>query len=137
LERFFGGPISVRRLAGPVLMPDPGQRARLGLLAATAWRHRRVELVRDGAVLSEADLWFVPARLTPDMVVALEGTDIPFGRVVRPLGPKRTRIAGMGEALPPGVALVHRAILATATGPIAEVHERYPVTLADMPATIV
>ncbi|MEJ0006459.1 MAG: hypothetical protein WDM77_08875 [Steroidobacteraceae bacterium] len=36
-------------------------------------------------VLSEADNWYVPSRLTPDMNEALEHSDIAFGRAVQAL----------------------------------------------------
>ena len=34
-------------------------------------------------VLSEADNWYVPSRLTPEMNRLLDTTDAPFGRVVQ------------------------------------------------------
>jgi len=37
-------------------------------------------------VLSVAENWYVPARLTPEMNHALDSTDVSFGRIVRPLG---------------------------------------------------
>src|SRR5690606_29936178 len=36
-------------------------------------------------VLSEADNWYRPAELTPQMVQTLDTTDTPFGVVVAPL----------------------------------------------------
>ena len=48
-------------------------------------RYRRVALTCGERVLSEADNWYRPGRLTPEMVRALDTTDIPFGVVVRPL----------------------------------------------------
>jgi hypothetical protein len=36
-------------------------------------------------VLSEADNWYVPARLTPQMNALLDGGDTPFGTAVKAL----------------------------------------------------
>ena len=44
-------------------------------------------------VLSEADNWYVPARLTPEMNRLLDRTDTPFGTVVRPMEPYRRTFA--------------------------------------------
>jgi hypothetical protein len=80
-------------------------------------------------MLSEADLWFVPSRLLPDMVQALASTDTPFGRIVGPLRPRRITIDAVHHAAPSPVGLEHRALLVAAIGPIGEVHERYPASL--------
>ncbi|PZQ16219.1 MAG: hypothetical protein DI565_07995 [Ancylobacter novellus] len=60
-------------------------RSRLGVDEAEPVVYRRVRLRCGDHVLSEADNWYVPARLTPEMNRALETTDAPFGRVVQPL----------------------------------------------------
>ena len=67
-------------------------RAALGVGPGEPLRYRRVELACGTHVLSEAENWYVPARLTPAMNAALERSDIPFGRVIRPLGPSRTTL---------------------------------------------
>ncbi len=51
-----------------------------------ALRYRKIRLVGHNRVYSEAENWFVPARLTSPMTETLEQTDTPFGRVVSPLG---------------------------------------------------
>jgi chorismate-pyruvate lyase len=48
--------------------------------------YRRVELACGDKVLSEADNWYVPARLTPEMNRTLNQTDTPFGSAVMALG---------------------------------------------------
>ena len=48
-------------------------------------RYRRVRLRCGEHVLSEADNWYVPSRLTPEMNKALESSDIAFGRAVQAL----------------------------------------------------
>ncbi len=61
------------------------QRALLGVGADEAVRYRHVQLRCGGHILSEADNWYVPARLAPAMNTALDGSDIAFGRAVQPL----------------------------------------------------
>jgi hypothetical protein len=65
------------------------QRRRLQVGAADRVTHRHVQLRCGVRVLSEADNWYVPARLTDAMNRLLETTDTPFGRVVQSLEPYR------------------------------------------------
>lgn len=51
--------------------------------------YRRVDLACGTHVLSQADNWYVPSRLTPAMNAALTSSDTPFGLVIRPLHPQR------------------------------------------------
>lgn len=55
--------------------------------------YRRVELRCGDRVLSEADNWYVPARLSAAMRLALTGTETPFGRVIKPLKPTRQTLS--------------------------------------------
>ena len=57
------------------------QRQRLQVGPADEIKYRRVRLMCGDHVLSEADNWYVPSRLTPPMNHDLETTDIPFGKV--------------------------------------------------------
>ena len=59
-------------------------------------RYRRVRLSCGDQVLSDADNWYVPARLTAEMNNRLDGTDIPFGTVVKPLGFQRRTLGTEG-----------------------------------------
>ncbi len=52
-------------------------------------RHRKVQLRCGSRVLSEADNWYLPNRLTADMNRLLDTTDTPFGKAVQPLDPRR------------------------------------------------
>jgi hypothetical protein len=61
------------------------QRKALGVSATEPIRYRRVKLACGAHVLSEADNWYVPSRLTPDMNRQLDTTDVAFGRAVQPL----------------------------------------------------
>ncbi|MDQ0447718.1 hypothetical protein [Methylobacterium aerolatum] len=111
--------------------PTDEQRARLGVTPGEPVRYRHVRLACGTRVLSEADNWYVPSRLTPEMNAALDGTDTPFGRVVRPLAPVRRVVAVQSFPLPPAPAadtpLVRvDAVLVTGSGaPFCEVVETY------------
>ena len=60
-------------------------RAALAVSADTVLRYRRVNLTCGTHVLSEADNWYVPTRLSDDMNKTLDTTDTSFGTVVKPL----------------------------------------------------
>jgi hypothetical protein len=109
--------------------------------------YRRVRLKCGDHVLSEADNWYVPARLTPEMNHALETTDTPFGKAVAALHFRRRTLSAdllwrplskgweMGAAAVqddngslaiPGRVIEHRAVLSTPDGePFSEVVETY------------
>ncbi|MBV8592666.1 MAG: hypothetical protein JOZ27_00025 [Caulobacteraceae bacterium] len=88
-------------------------------------RYRRVHLACGNEILSEADNWYAPSRLTPEMNGALETTDTPFGIVVRPLGFHRRRLKDETLAGPAEV-LRHAAVLVDRSGrPFAFVEETY------------
>lgn len=55
-------------------------------------------------VLSEADNWYVPGRLTPEMSKLLDTTDLPFGRVVQTLHFQRHTLSStlLWQPLPEG-----------------------------------
>lgn len=115
--------------------------------AAEPVRYRRVRLRCGAHVLSEADNWYVPARLTPDMNRLLDTTDTSFGRVVRPLDFRRRTLAARllwqplpegwetGAPLPPATdgrldmpafLLEHRAVLTLPDGtPFSALVESY------------
>jgi hypothetical protein len=125
---------------------SPDQRLELGVSPTEAVRYRRVRLMCGPWVLSEADNWYVPSRLTPEMNQLLDTTDQPFGKVVKPLNFQRRTLsarllwlplpqgwemtAASGEAggvlsVPPAI-LEHRAILSVPNGtPFSEVVETY------------
>lgn len=120
--------------------------ARLAIDAG-APRYRHVRLMCGERVLSEADNWYVPGALTPQMNEQLDTTDEPFGKVVKPLGFQRRTLSAelLWSPLPPGwemadgsapppaaplrippAVLRHRAILYSAAGvPFSAVVETY------------
>ncbi|HEU4560120.1 MAG TPA: hypothetical protein VFS20_19880 [Longimicrobium sp.] len=136
-------------LAGEPRAPDAEQRRRLRVDSAEVVRYRRVRLRCGGHVLSEAENWYLPGRLTPEMNRVLETGDTPFGRVVAPLEPYRqTFVARLlwsplpegwerslhsvppcrssGPLAIPGALFEHRALLLGGDNrPIAELHEVY------------
>ncbi|ABY30791.1 hypothetical protein [Methylorubrum extorquens] len=121
------------RVPGPDKLPGAARRERLAVSPDEPVRYRRVRLTCGTHVLSEADNWYVPSRLTSAMNAALDGTQAPFGHVVRPLGPsRRNRSLTMlwrpeSGGLPgPGEPLFSVEAVLTAGGvPFCEVAETY------------
>ncbi|KQP61779.1 hypothetical protein ASG40_00315 [Methylobacterium sp. Leaf399] len=140
-------PVLAARLERGVDVPaTPETRQRLAIAPDTPLRHRRVRLACGDHLLSEADNWYVPERLTPEMNRLLDTTDTPFGRVVQALGTTRQTVAadilwrplpeGWDQApVPPTTCAMlpiperlfsHRAVLFTAERvPFSEVVETY------------
>jgi len=124
------------------------QRRILEIGPAEPVRYRRVRLHCGAHVLSQADNWYVPRRLTSDMNRQLETTDRAFGRVIEPLHFRRETLSAtlLWQPLPPGWEmgaataiprtegrlefpedlLEHRAVLRTPEGkPLSLVVETY------------
>lgn len=80
-------------VTGITKAPTIEQRQRLEVTAQDKVKYRRVQLRCGTRVLSEADNWYVPSRLTPEMNRLLEATDTPFGKVVKSLEPYRRTFA--------------------------------------------
>jgi chorismate-pyruvate lyase len=128
LGRLFGGPVVIRRLPCEPPALTPSQHAYLQPTAREPVRHRRVILLAAGQAVSEADLWYVPARLLPGMEATLHSTDTPFGAVVQPMAPTRQTLAARICAAGEPYGLEHEALLRAADGtPFALVAERYGV----------
>ncbi|MFM5923319.1 MAG: hypothetical protein ACKOPG_03930 [Novosphingobium sp.] len=91
--------------------------------------YRHVRLRCGGKVLSEAHIWYVQERLTPDMNDALGRSDAPFGQVTAPLNFKRERLStvrGAAGFCPRRTILSHTARLVLPDGrPLAYVVECY------------
>ena len=84
-------------------LPEDLRRA-LGIGADTPVRYRRVQLACGGRVLSEADNWYLPGRLTAAMNRTLDHGDTPFGKVVAPLHFRRRTLSAqlLWSPLPQG-----------------------------------
>lgn len=143
-------PSAPRISARQVEVPDDlaagnAARRQLGAAANEPLKRRRVELTCGDVILSRADNWYLPGRLTPQMNIDLESTERPFGVVVRPLNFQRRTLsarllfqplpAGWEAAAPdafdasvavPQNVLQHRAYLQTPDGrPFALLIETY------------
>ena len=138
---------------GDDMPPSEAARERLGLVAAEPVKYRHVRLTCGGHVLSEADNWYVPSRLTPAMNHVLETTDTPFGKAVAALHFTRQTFAvdSVWSPLPddwqirppapdqpdarlaiPHILFTHHAVLYDgAHRPFSEVAEHYTHELLD------
>lgn len=148
--------IVAERVMGVEKPPSEEQRRDLRVTPAEAVRYRRVRLRCGTSVLSEADNWYVPSRLTPAMNELLETTDTPFGRAVQalnfqrrttstqllwlplPAGWEMRRPAARGRTqslIVPAHVLEHRAVLTLPDGtPFSEVVETYTGNVLGFPA---
>jgi len=82
-----GGPR--KRITGTEKPVSPEQRRRLHVGPEVEVTYRHVELTCGEHVLVEAENWYVPSRVGPDINHLLITTDTPFGRAVRDLKPAR------------------------------------------------
>jgi chorismate-pyruvate lyase len=139
--------IVAEQVHGADKSPSPEQRQILRVSATDTVRYRHVRLRCGEHVLSEADNWYVPARLTAEMNHVLETTDTPFGRAVQALHFQRHTLSAklLWQPLPDGwetkspppdhggtplriadAVLEHRAVLTVPDGtPFSEVVETY------------
>lgn len=117
--------ITALRQEGTDKPADASVRALLRALPGEAIRYRRVRLACGAHNLSEADNWYLPARLTPEMNRRLETTQTPFGVVAGPLAFHR-RIVRIEPLAGPRQALRVRAVLIAGSGaPFSVVVETY------------
>jgi len=142
------------RVQGADKAPSAQQRDLLRVGPTEEVGYRRVRLRCGSVLLSEADNWYVPSRLTPQMNQLLESTDTPFGKVVQPLHFQRRTLSAKLLWLPlpegwemrsaprdfdappqvPENVLEHRAVLVLPDGtPISEVVETYTGHVLELP----
>lgn len=150
--------ISAHLVHGVDKQPTADQRQRLGVGAGEPVRYRRVELWCGDRILSIADNWYVPGRLTGTMNRLLDTTDTPFGKAVLALAPTRQTFAAnllwsplpagweLGASVPkasgssgtlaiPDALFEHRALLYTKDKvPFSEVDEVYQRGILAFPA---
>ncbi|WP_232820861.1 hypothetical protein [Dyella sp. C11] len=164
LERWCGehhlapeAKIVAERVKGEDKPLPPDAREQLQIGADEPVRYRRVQLACGEHVLSEADNWYVPSRLTDAMNHELDSSDTPFGKVVQALHFRRQTLSAEllwsplpagwenGASLPPAThdalamphhVLQHRAVLFDqANRPFSLVVESYTSqVLAFIPA---
>ena len=145
--------IKAVRVPGVDKPVSPEQRQELHVTPTEAVRYRRVSLECGSLVLSEADNWYVPSRLSPEMNKLLDTTDAPFGRVVQELHFQRRTLSSklLWHPLPegwetnaaspdtavvpmPADLLEHRAVLTLPDGtPFSEVVESYTPNVLRFP----
>jgi chorismate-pyruvate lyase len=147
--------ITAERIRNIDKQPTAEQRELLKVGATEPVRYRRVHLKCGVRVLSEADNWYVPSRLTKEMNRSLENSDIAFGRAVQALDyRRRTQAAELlwrplpeGWEMSPGLrgqpapalqipheVLRHRAMLTLPDGtPFSMVVETYTAEVLGFP----
>ena len=129
--------IVAERLPGPDKPAGAEVRRLLHAAPGEEIRYRRVALACGDHVLSNADNWYRPGRLTAAMNAELDTTDHPFGLVVRPLGFHRVTLSAEllvspGDRTVPSDVIRHRAVLETADGePFSLVVETYTSHVLD------
>jgi hypothetical protein len=134
------------RLLGPPRPPPDAVRRNLALRQGEAVGYRRVQLLCDGRILSDAENWYVPDRLTSAMNESLDHTDTPFGLAARSLHFKRRTLSsetlwvfpapgarGRSIAMPEHV-LRNEGLLTIPGGlPISQVIENYTAAILGRP----
>jgi chorismate-pyruvate lyase len=112
-----GATIVAERVRGVDKLATAEVRATLRVDAATPVAYRSVRLRCGGHVLSEADNWYVPSRLTPAMNEALESSDIAFGRAVQALHFTRHTLSARLLWSPPPAGWEMTGVPGTPRGP--------------------
>ncbi|MBO9136960.1 hypothetical protein J5289_26925 (plasmid) [Rhizobium sp. B230/85] len=149
-----GSKIVAQRVRGQDKPADEHIRELLSVGSDEPIAYRRVRLVCGDRVLSEADNWYVPARLTAEMNQVLNTSDIAFGRAVLALNFTRTNLSAkllwsplsegwdMDGLIAPGTGslalapflLEHRAVLKLRDGtPFSTLVESYTDKVLDFP----
>lgn len=155
-----GSRIVAERVRGQDKVATPEVRAALQVGAEEPVRYRRVRLRCGDQVLSEADNWYVPSRLTPEMNTVLDTSDTAFGRAVQALHFRRQTMSaallwsplpdgwdvapasssrGAGHRLAiPAQVIQHRAVLRLPDGtPFSQVVETYGGAVLGAPPPLV
>lgn len=115
--------VVAKRVHGADKPMPPDLRSRLAVGADEPVKYRRVLLACGTHVLSEADNWYLPNRLTAAMNRQLDHSDVPFGKVVQPLHFRRKTLSAdlLWSPLPAGWER-HRTQLRSAPGALAIPH---------------
>lgn len=151
-----GSKIVAQRVRGQDKPADDSIRKLLAVGPDEPVAYRRVRLACGDRILSEADNWYVPAKLTAEMNKSLDTSDIAFGRAVQALNFTRTNLSAKllwsplpqgwesGADLPPSASgslalpsflLEHHAVLKLSDGtPFSALIESYTSRVLDFPA---
>jgi len=123
--------IVAKAVDGAAKRPTAEQLKRLAVTSAHDVMFRHVRLACGTHVLSEADNWYVPSRLTPQMNRLLDTTDTPFGKAVASLEPTRETIGSSVSSTPGALFEIHAVLHTHDHQPFSEVSEVYQRGLLD------
>lgn len=132
--------IIAKAVRGAPQPPPASVRHNLALKPGEAVGYRRVQLLCGDHILSDAENWYVPDRLTPAMNAMLDHSDTPFGLAVRSLHFTRRTLssarlwspasAGSGDmAVPDHVLRNEGLLMIDGDVPIAHVIENYTAAI--------
>jgi len=122
----LAGPSTIAALRDLVAVPASDEtRAFLKVSADEPIRYRRVKLVCGTHVLSEADNWYVPARLTPQINAELDTSNTPFGLAVKALNFHRATLDAQSVKGPKTILRVLALLLTPDMQPFSMVVENY------------
>lgn len=150
-----GSKIVAQRVRGQDKPADAHIRELLAVGPDEPIAYRRVRLACGDRILSEADNWYVPSKLTTEMNEVLNTSDVAFGRAVQSLKFTRTNLSAkllwsplpegweMAASLPapgtssltlPPFVLEHHAVLKLPDGtPFSALVESYTRSVLDFP----
>ena len=130
--------VSIQKISSGTVEKIPAHvRKALAIPRGADIMHRRVRLLCGGHILSEADNWYVPARIPPVMRETLTTTDVSFGRVLAPLNftrkPLTLKMLATAKLISKAASqghgfdlFAHNALLSLPDGqPLAYVQETY------------
>ncbi len=108
-----GTRIIAHQVQTQAIAPTEDARAALKIEPGEEVRYRRVQLKCGNRILSNADNWYLPGKITPAMNDTLDKTETPFGVAVAGLHFRRHNLAT--RLLPPRgpSVLTHSAVLVT------------------------
>jgi len=119
-------PPVIRALRDGAEVPAPPDvRALLGAKPGETVRHRRVRLACGNHVLSHADNWYLPSRLTPEMNRLLDETETPFGTAVRALDFHRRTLEAQTATGDDAILRIKAVLLTKEGAPFSVVVENY------------
>ncbi|WP_027681605.1 hypothetical protein [Rhizobium leguminosarum] len=149
-----GSKIVAQRVRGQDKPADEHIRELLNVGPGELIAYRRVRLICGDRVLSEADNWYLPAKLTAEMNQTLNTSNIAFGRAVQALNFTRTNLSAKllwsplsegwdmdgliahdtGSLSLPPFLIEHRAVLKLRDGtPFSALVESYTDKVLDFP----
>jgi chorismate-pyruvate lyase len=117
--------VIAQRVRGVDKPLPPELRTQLAIDVKEPVKYRRVQLTCGDHVLSEADNWYLPNRLTAAMNRQLDSSEVPFGKVVQPLHFRRKTLSAdlLWSPLPAGWEL-HRAQVQPVAGPLVMLQQQ-------------